>query len=404
VFYPRNVIRKPVVTIYVRHSPECPNRNQKNSTFYRGCDCTKWLRYSGDACFCKGASVKLKPHRQHKLAADTRSWTVAEDKRAELQARLDAGEITPLPATPNTKRKTIAQALETFITAKESENISKTTIRKLRHQLGRFERFMAVRGKHFPSEIEPADLIDFRAGWASWKSGVTKQKAQQNLRGFLRSCCVENLQSLLKALGTIKLTKADSARLEPKPFTDEEVHKLIAQVPKTFPGDQLRIRRMPVLIRFMVATGLAIRDTIQLEREHIAGGWLRIKRQKTGKAVTQRLDPNLHQELLAVADKHKYVFWNGTSMPTSATGLWQADLRTVMEDAELLIPGNLSHRFRDTAVDYWLAVGCTIVEVAALLGDTPTIVEKHYASLVSNRMQDRLAKLPVRSWAQGASQ
>jgi hypothetical protein len=105
---------------------------------------------------------------------------------------------------------------------------------------------------------------------------------------------------------------------------------------------------------------------------------------------------------LAVADNHRFVFWNGTSLPTSATGLWQADIRTVMKDADLLIPGNLSHRFRDTAVDFWLAEGCTIVEVAALLGDTPTIVEKHYASLVSKRMQNRLAKLPVRSWAKGA--
>jgi integrase len=393
------MVRKSVVTIYVRHNQECPHNN---SPFYRGCHCSKWLRYSGDACLCRRTAQPRKQHRQHKLAADTRSWAVAEDKRAELQRQLDSGVIASLTPTLDTKRPTIAQALNTFITAKESENISKDTIRKLRRQLGRFEQFMAERGKHFPSEITPTDLIDFRAGWSSWKSGVTKQKAQQNLRGFLRSCCVENLPALLRALGTIKLTKADAARLEPKPFTDDEVHKLIAQVPKTFPGDTPRIERMPVLIRFMVATGLAIRDTIQLERAHIADGWLRLNRQKTGKAVTQRLDPDLHKELLAIADNHKFVFWNGTSQPTSATGSWQADLRTLMEDANLLIPGNLSHRFRDTAVDFWLAAGCTIVEVAALLGDTPTIVEKHYASLVSKRMQDTLAKLPVRSWAKGA--
>jgi integrase len=393
------VIRKSVITIYVRHREDCPHRNQRNSAFYRGCDCSKWLRYSGEACFCKAARPKA--HRQHKLATDTRSWTVAEDKRAELQRRLDAGETgSVLPTASEVRRPTIAQSIETFIAAKESENVTTTTIRKLRYQLGLFDRFMAGRGKFFPAEITPPDVIDFRTGWATWKSSVTKQKAQQNLRGFLRSCCPENLQGLLKALGTIRLTKTDSARLEPKPFTDAEIEKLLTQIPKTFPGDTQLISRMTALIHFMTATGLAIRDTVQLEWANIADGWLRIKRQKTNKAVIQRLDPALHRELLAVSNGNsRFVFWNGTSLPTSATGLWQSDLRDVMEDAGLWIPGNLSHRFRDTAVDFWLAAGCSIVEVAALLGDTPTIVEKHYATLVSKRMQDRLAKLPVRSWS-----
>ena len=322
--------RKVTVTIYVRHSATCPHREDES---YPRCDCPKWLRWSR-----KG--------KQYRRSAETRTWGIAEDKQADLKAQIEAGEAGTVPTTSEA-RPTIAQALETLITAKESENISKATIRKLRHQLKRFETFLADRGKHFPSEIQPSDLIDFRAGWSTWKSGVTKQKAQQNLRGFLRSCCVENLPGLLRALAPIKLTKADSARLEPKPFTDEEVHKLLAQVPKTFPGETERIQKMQALIRFMVATGLAIRDTIQLERSNIDDGWLRIKRQKTGKLVTQRLDTALQRELLTLAGKNRFVFWNGTSLPTSATGLWQADIRTVMEDAALLIPGNLSHRFRD---------------------------------------------------------
>jgi hypothetical protein len=93
------------------------------------------------------------------------------------------------------------------------------------------------------------------------------------------------------------------------------------------------------------------------------------------------------------------VFWNGTSQPTSATGLWQDDLRVVMQDAGLWIPGNLSHRFRDTAVDFWLGSGCSIVEVSAMLGDTVSVVEKHYRKLMSKRMAERLANVPTRSWS-----
>jgi integrase len=59
---------------------------------------------------------------------------------------------------------------------------------------------------------------------------------------------------------------------------------------------------------------------------------------------------------------------------------------------------NLFHRFRDTAVDYWLGEGCSVVEIAAMLGDTVPVVERHYRKLLSARMKERLAKIPTRSW------
>jgi len=69
-----------------------------------------------------------------------------------------------------------------------------------------------------------------------------------------------------------------------------------------------------------------------------------------------------------------------------------------MQDAELWIKGNLSHRFRDTAVDFWLGAGCRLTDIAAMLGDTLAIVERHYANLASKRMEERLSKMPSRSW------
>lgn len=395
------MMRRSVVMIYVRHSPSCEHRNRRNANFYRGCDCVKWLRYSGEACFCK-AHARLRPHQQHKLSADTRSWTVAEDKRAELQQKLDSGDTEPLTPVSEPSRSTVAQHIETFITAKEGEGCGPATIRKLRQQLGMLEQFLAARSKFFPAEITATDLIEFRASW-TWKSGVTRQKAQQNVRGFLRSCCKDNLPELLLALKTIRLSKTDIARLEPQPFSEEELKNLLTQVQKTFAADAAKAARMTALIHFMVSTGLAIRDTIQLERASIAGGWLKIKRQKTNKPVEQKLDEGLHRELLTVANSNpKYIFWNGTSRPTSATGLWQEDLRTVMKASGLWIKGNLSHRFRDTAVDFWLGSGCSIVEISAMLGDTVTVVEKHYRKLMSQRLAERLAKVPMRSWGANA--
>jgi len=371
-----------VVTVFVRHAGSCKFAEDES---YPRCDCAKWLRWSLNG-------------RQHRIAAHTRTWGLAEEKAQELQRRLDAGE-SGSAATPAAAQPTIAALAATFMMRKLSEGISPATERKLRYHLDGFEKFMAARSKFFPADITATDAVEFKASWVTWKSSVTRQKAQQNIRGFVRFACRgDRRQEILDAFGKIKASRADSERLEPKPFTEAELEKLLAQVPVTFP-DAVKAARITALIHCMVSTGLAIRDTVQLEIKSLHGGQLRIKRQKTEKAVTQRLDPALHRELLAVTNGNpKYVFWNGTSLGESATGLWQADLRNLMEDAGLWIKGNLSHRFRDTAVDFWLGAGCSMTEIAALLGDTVTVVEKHYANLASKRMEDRLAKLPVRSW------
>jgi len=371
--------RRPVVVVYVRHASSCAHSEDES---YPRCTCPKSLRWS-----IRG--------KQYRKAAGTRTWSIADEKARELQRRFDAGEEgRVIPGTD--KQPTIAQALATFLTAKESEQLSPATVRKLRRQLGQFENFMAGRSKYFPSEVTVKDVVDFRAGWI-YPSGVTRQKAQQNLRGFLRQCCRENLPDLLGALKTIKLSKADKARLEPQPFTEKELTRLLAQVPKTFAAD--KATKVTALIHCMVSTGLAIRDTVQLERDNLKDGWLRIDRQKTGRSVRQKLDAALCAELAAVANGNpKYIFWNGASKPTTATGQWQDDLRHLMQDAGLWIEGNLSHRFRDTAVDFWLGAGCSLTDVAAMLGDTVAVVERHYANLASKRMEERLAKMPSRKW------
>ncbi len=373
-------IRKPEVTVYTRHRESCKFAGDES---YPRCDCPKWLRYSLNG-------------RQHRVNAKTRTWGLAEEESVNLQKQLDAG-LSGKPASAVEKQPTIEEALKTFINKKQGKQISAARIRKLSFQLGQFQQFMANRSKFFPTEITPKDVIDFRAGWTDWQS-TTKQKAQQNLRGFLRSCCKENRTDLLDALDTIQLSEADEERLEPQRFTEKELTRLLEQIPVTFPHPE-KAERVTALVHCMAGTGLAIRDTVQLKRESVSGGWLRIKRQKTRRPVKQKLDSGLHHELLAVANGNpKYIFWNGTSKPTTAVTKWQADLRKLMEGAGLWIKGK-SRRFRDTAVDFWLGKGCSMTEVAAMLGDTVAVTEKHYASLQSKRFEERLANVPTRSWS-----
>jgi site-specific recombinase XerD len=373
--------RKSIVAVYTRHKAKCPHK--KNEAFAR-CECPKYLRWSQDGS-------------QHREPAKTRAWGIAEQKAAELQKRLDSGGAAPQPTVSATP--TIAAWAETFITNKQNKGVGPATERKIRHHLGTFEQFMSARSKFFPQDVTVADVVEYRASWSSWKSGVTRAKAQQNIRSFVRFM---GRVDLLPVLDTIIKSEEDNARLSPKPFTEAELKRLLAKVPVTFP-DAVKAARVTALIHCMVSTGLAIRDTVQLEKGQIRDGWLKIKRQKMkkkeGGKVQQKLDPALHQELLAVTNGNpRFVFWSGEGTPVSAVTNWQNDLRILMKAAGVYIPGNLSHRFRDTAVDFWLGAGCSMTEVAAMLGDTVATTEHHYADLASGRMKERLSKIPGRTW------
>jgi integrase len=379
----RSLGRKPVVTIYVRHAGSCPHDGKE---FYRGCQCPKYYRYSLNG-------------KQRREAAGTRSWATAEDGARNLQNSLDGQ--SPEPISQPAAQHTITAARETFIKAKHSENIRESTIRKLRFQLGLFEQFMASRSKFFPRDITAQDVIDFRATW-KW-GDLTKIKAQQNLRGFIRFCCKENRSEVLDALGTIKETREGKARRKPKPLSEAELKELLARVPVMFANEPAKIPRMMALIHCMVSTGLAIIDTVQLEKAALEraarNGVLEIERQKTGKTATIPIDPALRQELLSVMNGNpRYVFWHGSSMADSETKLAQRDMRDLMQSAGLYIKGNVFHRFRDTAVDFWLGAGWSMTDIAVALGDTTAVVEKHYKDWASEGMKERLAKMPVRSW------
>jgi integrase len=374
VFKFKRLTRPPLVVVYTRHNSSCPAKH--HGDFHRGCDCPKWLRFSLDS-------------KQKREPAGTRSWTQAEERRAERQRQLDTGESPTAQAAPATAG-TITQAVQNFLSAKEDENVGESTMRKLRYQLGLFEQFLSARSKFFPAEITPQDVLDFRSTWKTW-SDLTRIKAQQNLRGFIRSACRENRTDVLDALKTIRPSREGIERRKPKPFSEDELASILSVVKDD--------AKMTALVHCMASTGLAIADAVQLERKNIADGWLRIERVKTGRSVRQKLDAGLHAELMAVLNGNpRYVFWHGAALPESECKRLQGHMREIMQSAGCYIKGNVFHRYRDSAVDTWLGLGWSMTDVSAALGDTLAICERHYADLASKRFEDRLAKLPVRTW------
>src|SRR5579864_4023141 len=229
--------RKPVVEIYVRHADGCPRAftNEKSARktgefkrdeSCRTCDCPKWLRYSGDICAC------AKPHkgRQHRISAQTRSWRAAEGKRFELQERLEGKASAPTTSEAAPVGHSITQYVESLLRDKETSGVGVDFVAALKSQLARFEKFMSARGKFYPREITKNDIRDFRASWSESWGLLKRSKAQTNYKSFIRFCCEgDHRTQLLDAFPRMKSVKS-----EPHPFTDEEVKKLLAQIPKTF--------------------------------------------------------------------------------------------------------------------------------------------------------------------------
>jgi len=363
------MLRKSKVVVFVRHAGTCEHKEDEN---YPKCDCPKWLRWS-------------KAGKQHRKPADTRTWGVAEQRAQELQESLNSG--SPVKTEP--KPDTMAALLKVYMADKTVNGIAWASEQKLWSQIGRFVAFMESRSRFYPQDMTALDITAFRATWDTWKSARTKSKAQFNIRGYVRFI---GRTDLLESFSKIRVLPS-----VPMPFTEDEIHRLLSMVPQVFQDAEMA-SRVTALIHFMIGTGVAIRDTVQLEVKNIQGGMLRIKRQKTGQAVNQRLDAGLFAELMAVKNGNpRYVFLTG-SKPENEVTQWVVHLRKVMIAAGVYVKGNLSHRFRDTFVDFSLGSGWSMTQVAAALGDSVAICELHYADLASKRMTDQLAALPVRKW------
>jgi integrase/recombinase XerD len=127
----------PVVTIFVRHSADCPHRENK---FHKSCRCRKSLRFFNDG-------------KQQTQSAHTRSWGQAETAKRNLEERFRGTNSAERIASVSVRiesRPTIDRAADLFISDKVSQGIDPTAEKKYKRELGRFSEFMAKRAKLFP--------------------------------------------------------------------------------------------------------------------------------------------------------------------------------------------------------------------------------------------------------------
>ncbi|HVI77072.1 MAG TPA: site-specific integrase [Candidatus Acidoferrum sp.] len=160
-----------------------------------------------------------------------------------------------------------------------------------------------------------------------------------------------------------------------------------------------RIKTFVLLLRH---SGLRIQDATCLETERLHGDDLMLRTQKTGQDVFVPLPPDVADALRSQATKNsnsRYFFWSGNGKALSAVSSWQRTLRKVLKDARVSKGQNMmiAHRFRDTLATELLANGVPIEDVAAILGNSVKVCEKHYSAWVKAR-QVRLTDRVRATW------
>ena len=380
----------PSITIFVRHTEDCP---RKADEFYKNCRCHKHLRwtYAG---------------RQHRQAARTRIWKLAEDARRKIEAQYEAADPTNPIQSVSVEAKaavTIERAVQLYVLDKQSQGLGGGVLKKYERELERFSDFMAQRSKRFPHEISLDTLTEFRAEWSdTYPSSTTRAKVQERLRGFLRYCYEARLIDRVPNLSPIKVDEPPTMPLSPEQYT-----RLLEVVPDEFPAP--KAQRVHAFLQLMRFSGLAVGDTVRLERDELLfDSKKRIyrvvtDRQKTGTDVSVALPPEVAAEVISSMElnRHpKYIFWNtGTGKLQTAVTNWHHDLRQIFRAAGQL-EGH-PHQLRDTFAVSLLERGIPLEEVSKLLGHTSIkTTEKYYAKWVKAR-QDRLDDLVMATWTSG---
>lgn len=371
----------PMISVFVRHTPSCKYRDDET---WKRCNCRKHLRWSHGG-------------KQYRVSAKTRSWQQAEERKREFEDKFKAGG-QPAAVTVDSV-KTIAAAIELFLTERRTAGLHESIVKKYARELGRFKQFCETRSRFFPADVNLEMLIEYRASWEKdYGSSATRQQVQTRLRRFLRFCHNAGWLDRVPVLSPIAADEPPTM-----PLSDAQYAKLLKTISEIFPAE--KAMRVRALVQLMRHTGLAIRDAVTIEAREIVRDEKKkltrvtTARQKTGTHVSVPLLPDVAAELSTITNGRKYLFWSGNGLETSAVTNWQHDLRAAFRMAFGKNTDFTPHCLRDTAAVSWLTAGVPLEEVSKLLGHSSIrTTEKHYAPWVAER-QDKLDALVVKTWA-----
>jgi len=288
---------------------------------------------------------------------------------------------------------TVEQAVKTYLDDKRAQQLKNSTLRK--YLLWFEKELVEFCKKHQVLYIKDLNLGHLREWRTGWKLGSqSSQKKQESVRQFFNFCFLSGWITENPAKGLSKIqVKAPPTDY----FTDDEMKKILRVA-------QGKLHSLILLMRW---SGLAIRDAVTLEREHLSGeDQIFLYRSKTGTPVRVSIPPDVAVELrdLPLLPNPRYFFWNGNGKIESAVGHWQHLFRKMFKQANLKhLDGTTKrthpHMLRDTFAVNLLLKGIPMHDVSLLLGHTSIkTTERHYAPFVQARA-DQLDENLRSTWA-----
>jgi site-specific recombinase XerD len=342
------------LTLQRRHSPSCPDR-KKGLTFLK-CHgrCKFWIAGYDDQ------------HRRIRKSLGTRDLARAFKLLAAMQNT---------PTVAEAPQKKISDAVATFDQHKADK--APETTRKYKRVLGVLREYCERHNLVFLPEItlEALDpyVIERRKPTATWLKEI------EILREFFRFCERRRWIDDNPALNIERPRLPERDNIVP--YTPAEVAKIIVacdEIGRTS-YERLRAQAMILLMRF---AGLRISDVVTLSREHIQGDYIKKRAHKNGKKLQILIQPVVRLALdalphpKAAPKDSKLYFASGTASVRSLVKGAERTLAAVFKRSG--VQGAFAHRFRHTFASELLGKGESIEVVAAILGDTPAIIRRHY--------------------------
>jgi integrase len=282
----------------------------------------------------------------------------------------------------------LSEAYGRFVAQYEANGAAEATIGK--HSLLKRE-IVSFLGDVPVHSVTVDDLARFRESWKL--SNISARTKIERLRSFFKFC-IEREWITKNPAGALKLPRELS--VERKPYEASELKKIEAAIGK-FPawglygeGNRDRVRAFVSVLRW---TGLRIGDAVQLDRKKVHGGKITLRTAKNGKLVRIPIHPEVEAALEKMG-KGQYFFWSGEGKIKSCVSDWQRTLSRLGKVAKIHIH---AHRWRHTFATTLLSKGVSVSEVAAILGNSPRIIERHYSQWISSR-QDALNEAVKATW------
>jgi len=329
--------------LYRRHLASCGRTKRRTD-----CSCPVWVQ------------GKL-GEREIRKSLGIRNWSAAQKMVRDWEA------------SPS-EMVLVRDALTRFVSDCAARNVGDAQMGKYRL----LEREMVDQfAERAIGSISTDELAEYRESWKL--SPISAQKKLERLRTFFRFCVSRGWCSRNSAEG-IKLPKFQRRQVEP--FSEDEMQKIMEALnkyPDSPPGRRVQVRAFVLMLRY---TGLRIGDVVSMHSSSIEAGSVRKQTHKTGAVVRLPLHDSVHDAIKELG-RGTFFFWSGNGLIKSAVADWQRSLARLFELAG--ISHGHAHRFRHSLAVKLLSKGVAVNHVAAILGNSPAVVEKHYSAWIESR-------------------